>query len=267
MSDYELIEDGIVYGEKPEIPDNPETSVELSEDQEQEKKEVTVDAEEQSDESESAASEEEEEVAVRKKKSGVQRLKEKNERLAFENDELKQKLSSIDVKKAYVHDPEEPNENDFEDYKEYLKSLARYEGQKAFKQAREEDRISNENKNFEAKLRNTSEKHDDFIELLEDAKDTGLIVTSAMDSAFRDSDLGGEMFYSLVSNKDEWKRIVSLSPSRQLLELGKLESSLGNSQKQKQEPTKKPKPSPPAPVQPLAVRSSEKKVDHRLEVY
>ena len=91
------------------------------------------------------------------------------------------------------------------------------------------------------------ERYDDFEQV---AYNPNLPVTDYMAQAIQASDIGPEVIYHLGSNPKEAQRIANLPPILQAKEIGRIEAKLVA------EPPTKRTSTAPAPIAPVAPRSS-----------
>lgn len=96
-----------------------------------------------------------------------------------------------------------------------------------------------------ARMEAARAKTPDFDEVMADAEN--IPVSPAMGEAILSSDVSAELTLFLAKNPDEAKRIVALSPARQLVEMGKLEVRLAGEQPAT-EKTQAPISKAPAPL-------------------
>ena len=90
-------------------------------------------------------------------------------------------------------------------------------------------------------------KYDDFEQVAYNPK---LPITDVMAQTIQSSDIGPDLAYWLGTNPKEADRIARLSPFLQAKEIGKIEAKLSDN------PPVKKTTSAPAPIKPVAARSS-----------
>jgi hypothetical protein len=90
-------------------------------------------------------------------------------------------------------------------------------------------------------------KYDDFEQVAYNPK---LPITDVMAETIRASDVGPDVAYYLGSNPKDAERIARLSPLAQAKEIGKIEAKLAS------DPPTRKTTSAPAPIKPVAARSS-----------
>lgn len=152
----------------------------------------------------------------------------------------------------------EPQPGDFETHAEFVKALTKWSSDQAlatYKREQEEmsakEQSSKAERSFAERVKSFAEKNQDFHDVIADGREQNMFVSQVMHEAIMDSENGPAMFYELAKNPAESVRIAQLSPHRQLMELGKIESRLTASQsapsKQEQpnKTTKAPKPVTP----------------------
>lgn len=196
------------------------------------------------------------------------------------------------TKEAAPTEDKEPQRDAFDNYEDYARDLAKFEGRKA---AREENAAAEKTKRetteresqekaartWHAKIEKAIDKHDDFEDVLEDNDETvSLIQGSPMRSAITESDIGPEIVYHLCQHPEEAKRIAALKGYKQAAEIAKIEDTLTAAPKPKGEEeadedaepdeekpaperradgTFKPKKEPskaPEPIEPVGERSA-----------
>ena len=91
------------------------------------------------------------------------------------------------------------------------------------------------------------DKYDDFEQVAYNPK---LPITNVMAETIQSSDIGPELAYYLGSNPKDAERISRMTPLSQAKEIGKIEAKLAA------EPPMKRTTSAPAPIKPVAARSS-----------
>ncbi len=168
-----------------------------------------------------------------------------------------------DEKKAAVQAEvkAKPEEKNFDSYNGYIEALTdwkvdakRAEDAKAAEAKASEERAAEVAKTHAARIEATREKHEDYDEVIESAKD--IDISPALLEAIRDSEHGPQIVYDLAKNREEAKRIAALSPVRQVAEFGKLEAKLEAESAPKDD---KPKPKPlPKPAKPVGGGTSAK---------
>lgn len=199
-----------------------------------------------------------------KKKSGIQRLKEKNARLEQELDFLKRQTTS----KPEQEQPRKegaPNPNDYEDQASYIEALTDYKVQKAIEEKERATAEARQRETWSQKLNEVHRAHPDLGDLLEDLVSEGIPVTEAMDSAFKESEHGGELLYYVASHPEECAKIAKLSPKQQLMAMGRIESILAQPKRAEVQPKQVTKaPKPPVPVTASVIPTQKDKDGYEL---
>lgn len=254
MPDEYIIEGGEPAAIEPEkveqTPEETPAPAETAEAPEQ-TKEVSEEAEEEKREEE------------HKKKSGVQRLKAKlqaeAEARAKAEDAAMQLRRQIEERDRMAGKPVPPREMDFNTYEEFKQAENKYHedhiewrlAEERRNQAMQEHqrRALESQREFQHKMAAVHAEHADLADLLDSAREEGVPLTDTFHAFMQESTVPGDVLYHLAKNPEEWKRIASLSPVRQLTELGRIESRLESGKKTE---TPKPKttsaPKPPTPV-------------------
>lgn len=125
-----------------------------------------------------------------------------------------------------------PKPDQFNDYDDYVEALADYKAEQVFnKRTAEKQTLTREDiaKREESKVmakaardgENAAKKYADFYEVA----NTVVLPKHSLEAIYQ-SDIGTEITYFLGKNPHEMERIADLSPSRQIMELGKLEVKL-----------------------------------------
>lgn len=146
----------------------------------------------------------------------------------------------------------EPKREDFDSLEDFHKALARSEAQKITKETIEADRKARSQQETQARTQETDKKVADAWTKGEEAfkkeaKDYDEVVGEFVESdlsdldptarrAILESDLGQRVLYHLAKNPDEAERIAQLSPTRQVIEIGKLEDKVNPPKKQSSAP-------------------------------
>lgn len=158
--------------------------------------------------------------------------------------QLEQMLNATAQKPA-----DAPKREAFESYEDYVEAKAAFVAEQKVMQtikAREEEESKRKQEsasretwtNWETRKETARDKYADFDEVI----NQDIPITTAMQQAIMESDMGPDVAYYLGTHPEEAERISKLSHARQLLEMGKLEIKAS-------EP-KKPS-SAPAPIDPV----------------
>lgn len=177
--------------------------------------------------------------------------------------------------------PVKPNKADFADDDEWDAAMLDYSEQRAQHIARQEIRETIERERQQAERRAieqaqqqererhqeriaaAAEKYPDFHEV---AENPDVQVSMVMAHAILQSDSGPDIQYYLGANPAEAKRIMALTPPRQLVELGKIEAKL-TAPKPEAAPAPKPRISnAPPPIRPLKSGDVEPVAKNRGEM-
>jgi len=186
---------------------------------------------EETTETEDTTEETEEEVEKPKPKSkGFQK---RINKLTREKRELESRIHAIEQDRNQPKaDPvEAPNRDSFDSYEDFLEAKAEYIAEKkvserlekAQAKQREDSHRTEQTKlldGWEDKKDDARERYNDFDDLVEGSD---VPVTPSMSQALLESDIGADIAYYLANNEDEAIKITKFSPSRQLVEIGKLE--------------------------------------------
>lgn len=263
-------------GKKVEVTPKEETQKELSATEEKSSVETKPDSEtgEEVDEEqeELEASPEESAEKAPKKKGGFQkridRLNRQKTELAQKNSDLQSRLEHLE-REAQKAKPQgetkpdlkaadqskKPESKDFEHHEQYVEALAGWMADQKVEQKltereakeREKSIRAEEKRQFDAhqaRLQEFKKSHDDFDEVLEDAKDIPLSIT--VKEAILSSDNGPELMYALAQEPEEFRRISALPPIQAARALGILEAKLAGAPQEKKKietkTTQAPKP-------------------------
>lgn len=181
------------------------------------------------------------------------------EQLQREINELKgTKSGGPNTDKGGGEDPNEPKPGDFKTVGEYTRALVKYEAKRAGETGKAQADQSKQQEHANELVSAFTKRQDDFKAATPDYEDviggTELIIPNIAMQYLIESDVGPQLGYYLAKNPDEAARLRTLSPSRCLAELGKLETKV----EKPAAPAKvdagaaKEVSKAPAPIQPLA---------------
>ena len=142
---------------------------------------------------------------------------------------------------------EVPPVDQFESPEAYAEALAEKRAMELISQRENAKRQSEVAEAYADKEDEIKSKYDDFEQV---AYNPNLRITDVMAETIRASDLGPELAYHLGSNPKEADRISRLPPYVQAKEIGKIEAKLSAN------PPVKKTTSAPAPIKPVAARST-----------
>lgn len=162
-------------------------------------------------------------------------------------------------------DSDEPNPDDFKTVGEYTRALTKYEVAKAAKQAGEASKAQSEQDRAKAAAEEVAgtfaTRQQEFMKATPDYEevvgDSELDMPNAGMQYLVESEMGPQLAYHLAKHPDEAERLSSLSPTRVIAELGKLEARLESAKKSDPPPKADPPQNTrqvsraPAPVSPL----------------
>lgn len=181
------------------------------------------------------------------------------EQLQREIDALKgTKSGGPNTDDASGSDPNEPKPGDFKTVGEYTRALVKYEAKKAGETGKANAEQSRQQERATELVSAFVKRQDDFIAATPDYEDvvggSDLIIPNIATQYLIESEFGPQLGYHLAKNPDEAARLRTLSPSRCLAELGKLETKFEKSAtpapKADAGATKEVSKAP-APIQPL----------------
>jgi hypothetical protein len=183
------------------------------------------------------------------------RLKKESRRLEravraeLERDQALKELEALKAPKTTPQATGKPKASEFADPEAYVEALAEWKFDQKLKTQREESERENQTKARERedledaqiarqKLAAGAKKYADFEEV---TGNPDVPITYVMAKAIVESDVSADLAYYLCSHADEAERISSLPPTRQAIELGRLEDKL----KAPPKPTQTPPPIKP----------------------
>lgn len=143
----------------------------------------------------------------------------------------------------------EPKLEDFKDkpYEDYIRAVARWEYRQEAAKERAQSQQQTAQQKFAVKVAaiRVDPQYADFDQVADVVTRTGVNLPPAMGEFIRDSDVGLKVLYSLGQNPQEYVRIASLPPVRQVAELAWIEKALATPQSP---PIDHPEPPKPLPV-------------------
>jgi len=221
---------------------------------------------------------EEQEVEKQPKKNGfkkrIDKLTKRNSEYEARIAELESRLNGnnkqqhqVQVEAQVVEELKEPNINDFEEYTDYVKALAKYEinqENKALKLKSEEELIKKEAEQITAKYRERVEdaKKRYGVDKWNGLQKIDLPLSIQMRAEIMQSEVGPDILFYLYHNLEENKKINSLTPAGQIKELTKLELKISNKLAEKAhkkgDEVKEKISKAPAPVKPISSKTDGK---------
>ena len=222
--------------------------------------------------------EEEQEVEKQPKKNGfkkrIDKLTKRNSEYEARIAELESRLNGnnkqqhqVQVEAQVVEELKEPNINDFEEYTDYVKALAKYEinqENKVLKLKSEEELIKKEAEQITAKYRERVEdaKKRYGVDKWNGLQKIDLPLSIQMRAEIMQSEVGPDILFYLYHNLEENKKINSLTPAGQIKELTKLELKISNKLAEKAhkkgDEVKEKISKAPAPVKPISSKTDGK---------
>lgn len=213
-----------------------------------------------------------------KRKNGFKkRIAKLNARISDRERELEYwKSEAIKAKGGKIETPEDPSvkapkdgrpvPDDFETNEEYVEALTDWKTEQKIREHERNQEISRIKAEQERQFRDHlsrvetfKEKVDDFEEALENVSDVP--VSSTLSELIVTSENGPELMYELAKDREEFERINKLPPLAAARALGRLESRISSSEKQKPEIKKTTKAPPPMTPVGSKVRASTKSPD------
>jgi hypothetical protein len=217
--------------------------------------EVTAETKEETPEPEPEKAEDEgEEDDKPRKRSGVQRLKARNEALARELSLKEQQLEDLQRQsKAGGPEDKEPVEADFPDFFAYQRALAAHDTRKILREERIKGQTSNLQNERQALMRERAEAHMERVEAVKETiTDYDKVIHSAANIELK-PEVGEEILaseksellsYYLAKNPDKLRALNSMTGRELAKEIGRLEGSV-------RMPAAKTQTTAPPPVAPL----------------
>lgn len=184
-----------------------------------------------------------EQAQVKEKSKFARRLdRQKTARIAAETEArlLRERVAKLEAQEASQHQVSgEPKEEDFQDYKAYLRALTKFEAEQASAKALKTDReaqVGRETQKAgnERVAKAWTEREKSFQEATKDyeavvqpfADDELQSLSREARMSIVESEVGPALLYHLAQHPEEADRISELSPVRQIAELGKLETKI-----------------------------------------
>lgn len=156
-----------------------------------------------------------------------------------------------------------PKKEDFESVEEYYEALTDWKvDQKAnaWEAKQRESQVKTQHQSkmqvHQAKMAEFAKSHKDFDQSLKDHMEEhgNFVVAPSMESLILESEVGPEIVYEFVKNREELDRLNNLPPLAAARELGKIEARLSK-KTSGSEPKEEKKPKP-APLKPLGANTS-----------
>ena len=270
-----------------ESTENQEQGEENEENASEENEETEANEEGESQDENDSEDDDNEETSLdakdKRRKSGYQRAKFQRDRAREEAEywkslALKQQKDPIDQKEetpdqAPANDSSEPREDDFDEYSDYLKALAKWEIKQELKSFKDQNQKQQFKKEAESKANEFTEKMNvyadevpDYWETLQEADETmGNIMSPGLKQAIEDSDHGEKVLYEIAKDLDLYQKLVTLTPLKAAIEVGKIESKIlaktSKTSSQKNKVTKTKAPKPISPIGSSKTGSSKKNPD------
>ena len=186
---------------------------------------------------EEAKEEKPEQIDSDKKEAGTEnqpkksRAQKRIEKLSHEKRELAKELHDLKEAKEAKADDVDLDPDDFEDYDAYLDAVTK--NTKADKPTKKDSTDSKADDfqkvidEIEVKFDDTRDKYEDFDELVQkQPNDGGPHITLNMVEAINEVDNSGEVAYALAKDINDSIRISKLSPTKQIIAIGKLSDKL-----------------------------------------
>jgi hypothetical protein len=186
------------------------------------------------------------------KKTGIQRLKEKNAA-------LEARLQALEtVAKPPVHQQApvasgEPTPDQYDTMGEYASALVDFRVQKALEVRQAQEAQQRTMSGWQQTVETAKTAHPDLVDLLEDAPDLGNAAINARLAKINDP----ELLYHLASHPADTRRIQALPPEDMAFELGQIKASLTAPKKPPVAVSRAAQPIIPVRAASVAKRSSQ----------
>lgn len=214
-----------------------------------------------------------------KKKSGVQRLKERMAREAAEHArekaEIRKEIESLrsqvtsgqrqeEQSTSQAESSGEPLEENFESYKDYVKALAKYtyaqekaQDEKKSKEAQASDHFQSQVKKHNERVEKFKAENPDYTKTVEEFIDDHGDVSFSLplQQEIFESEMGPAIINELLKRPDEFTRLNALGPVATAREVARIEARLARQETPKTE-TKQTTKAPPPPT-PLSGKSDK----------
>lgn len=197
------------------------------------------------------------ETEEQRKSKFQRRIERKNADLAAAKTEarmLRERLDQLEAQRnpQVQRDQSAPTLDKFDNFEDYMAARVAYEAEKVVDgrlskvQQMEAERKATEAQHrvlasWQEKQAAAADKYADFEEVVGDSE---AAISREMGQAIVESDYGADIAYYLAQHPEDAKRIASLSPIRQIVEIGKLEDRV--SKPAPKAITKAPEPITPA---------------------
>lgn len=154
-----------------------------------------------------------------------------------------------------------PDPNNFESHEEYVEALSEWKVEKKLAEREQKTReaeLKNQyekaKQDFKGRLDSYSEKHDDFMELVESVDDIPMSIT--VQDTILESEVGPELMHELAKDRENYIRICRLPATSAARELGKIEAKILSAKESAGAKTEKQTTKAPPPIKPLATKSA-----------
>lgn len=198
-----------------------------------------------------------------KKKSGIQRIKERHAR---ELAEIRREIDSLkaqaprDKREDESKPVEKPKADSFDSHEEYVEALAdwKYDQRKkaddiSQKEAQVKTDFQKTVEGFQSKVKEFQKTKKDFEDVLGDVDDIRMSV--GVQETILSSDVGPQVMYELAKDRENYERINALSPLAAARELGRIEAHIHQRLESSNEEPKK-NTSAPQPIKPVGGMSA-----------
>lgn len=179
------------------------------------------------------------------------------DKLTWEKNDLRRQLDELrarpEPKAPASETPKPPTraEHDFDEDKyqaavlDYSRAVARQEAREELKKEREQQTANERKSNWEKRQEEFIKSKPDYREKV--LENPSLAVTNEMAQVIAESDLGPEIAYYLGENEEKAAEIARLSPTRQAVEIGRIEARLEAAKQAPPPPPKQSEAPPPVP--------------------
>lgn len=163
----------------------------------------------------------------------------------------------------------EPQEEQFDTYKDYLKAQVKWElaqekkaQEQQAKELEQKTQAQKQAEEFKSKIDSFAQNTPDFFDVIEEC-DEKVSTSFHVQEAIRNSDMPAQVLYELAKNPTEIERLNKLSVIAAAKEIGKIEARLSSQTESKEEKQTQEKPQPkitkaPKPLNPVGSKGNSK---------
>ncbi len=169
---------------------------------------------------------------------------------------------------AEVADDPEPTEEQFADYRQFVKAQARWEARQEFRdqltkiEAKEAEKVALEQqqaevKEFKGRLEEARERYDDFDEVI---GRRNIQVPQVVVDTIPGLENGPDVMYYLAQHPDVCEKLMEMKPHRAVAEIGKIAAALEPKEDDEPSSTARGVSKAPAPIRPIGGSATKSSV-------